>query len=258
MARWHLLLALALGSNLAAQTVSFAGKERVTVSDLVRELDAIATDLESSAAVAADFDRLAVAHGLATDAGQRKAYARLRLVFECTRDGGLWGVRWTITDREPTSAAIWAQWAKWKAPEGDRPDPLAAQPSADAECDELSALCAFLADKLSVGGVGLFWPRSNHTVVVWTARGKDGKPVRIIVPTSQIFLGEDDTLGTGGFDAASQKTIYTYRHADVDDAFALPAPLARAFIDRTRKSAGLPAADLQRQRNDRSRTVGGS
>jgi hypothetical protein len=126
-----------------------------------------------------------------------------------------------------------------------------------AECDELSALFAFLVRRLGVKHVGLFWPTSNHTVAVWTASGPGGA-VRVVVPTSQIFLDPKETLGTRTFDPAHQRTIYDYGRADVPDDYEIPAPLARAFIYTMEAAAGLSNEDLQARRNARSAAYGGS
>ena len=76
-------------------------------------------------------------------------------------------------------------------------------------------------------------------------------PVRIVVPTSQIFLTNDDSLGTTGFDPWSQKTIYEYRRRDVKGSHVVDAALARFFVVQARRYAGLPQLELQRLRNER-------
>ncbi len=87
----------------------------------------------------------------------------VRLLFEATRDAGFWNVHWTITDQPPNSDNVWRQWG------GIRKVSLL-EPTASAECDELSALYAFLVEREGVKGVGLFWPYANHTVAVWVLR----------------------------------------------------------------------------------------
>ncbi|HEU4537465.1 MAG TPA: hypothetical protein VFS00_25275 [Polyangiaceae bacterium] len=227
--------------------------DRVRLADLTTALEQIAVALEREPSVRADFEALRRAHALADDASLYRDYVRVRLVFESARDGGLWQLRWAITDREANSDAIWSQWARLGAWGGE-----ADRPTATAECDELSALFAFLTRRLGVARVGLFWPTSNHTVAVWTARGEDGKPVRLVVPTSQIFLGEADSLGTSGFDPRRQKIIYDYGRKDARDDDAIPAALARFFVRRSWAEALRPQAELQRARNERSRALGGS
>ena len=77
--------------------------------------------------------------------------------------------------------------------------------------------------------VGLFWPYSNHTVAVWTVRQAAAKDIRIVVPTSQIFLTEVDLFDTKKFDPWHQKTIYEYTRRDVPYSFELSKPLADFF-----------------------------
>lgn len=224
--------------------------ERIRVAELVAALETIALDLESDPVVRADYDALVQQHRLrATDALFRD-YVRVRLVFESARDGGLWRLRWAITNRAPDSEAIWAQWKKARVLDPDRA-------TAIAECDELSALFAHLVLRLGVQHVGLFWPVWNHVVAVWTVDGEDG-PVRIVVPTSQIFLDDAATLGTDGFDPRKQKRIYEYRRKDVKDDFTLPAELVRFMVAQSWKHGGRAHAVLQRERNARSAVLGGS
>ena len=106
----------------------------------------------------------------------------------------------------PNSDRIWSQWKSASAV-----SPLS--PTASAECDELSALYAFLVERAGVRTVGLFWPYPNHTVAVWVLHPMQGKEVRVVVPTSQIFLDVTDSFGTKKFNAWHQKTIFEYKVA---------------------------------------------
>jgi hypothetical protein len=227
--------------------------DTVRVADLVSALDTIAVTLEQEPTVRADFDALRESFELPDDPELFRDYVRVKLVFESARDGGLWQLRWSITNEEPNSDRIWSQWR-------ERSDwgPDDARASATAECDELSALFAFLVRKLGVEDVGLFWPVWNHVVAVWTVTDERGTPVRIVVPTSQIFLDADASLGTRGFDPRKQKTIYEYRRRDAKPELELPAALARFFVERSWAEAHRPQAELQRARNDRSSRLGGS
>ena len=216
-----------------------------TVADLVAEMKLAAAASADSPAVVADWRALARDHGLA-DASW-KEYLAVRLAFETTRDGGLWGLRWTVTNQPPTAAALWTQMGAWRGEEA----------LADGECDELSALFASLARAMGVREVGLFWPRWNHTVAVWTAAGVDGNPVRIVVPTSQIYLAEGADLGTSSFDPRTQRTIYRFPTSDIP----LDRVLAPAVYDRlvgSLRDVELPSSELQRRRDERSAAVGGS
>jgi hypothetical protein len=230
--------------------VPFDGRDEVPLSELVAELERVADELAARPAVRDDYTAFLAAHGLADDEALYRDYVRVKLVFESTRDGGLWHLRWAITNEKPNSEQIWRQWQRAKVPEGE-----AALPTAYAECDELSALFAFLVYRMGVRHVGLYWPTWNHVVAVWTVRSAEGEPVRIVVPTSQIFLTEDDSLGTKGFDPWSQRTIYEYRRRDAKDALELDAALARFFVEQARRHGGLPQVELQRLRNERARTM---
>jgi hypothetical protein len=237
-------------TEAAPAPVPFEGLAAVHLTDLVAELDRLADELAEAPAVRADYTAFLAAHGLADSDALYRDYVRVKLVFESTRDGGLWHMRWDITNEKPNSEQIWRQWKRAKIPDGE-----AATPTAFAECDELSALFAFLVYRLGVRHVGLYWPTWNHVVAVWTVRSEDDTPVRIVVPTSQIFLTHDDSLGTTGFDPWSQKTIYEYRRRDVKGSHAIAADLARFFVVQARRYGGLPQLELQRLRNERDEAM---
>lgn len=235
----------------APEPIPFEGLHKVPVKELVGELDRIADELAVLPAVRADYDALVAAHGLADSEALYHDYVRVKLAFESTRDGGLWHLRWAITNEKPNSEQIWRQWKRTVVPDVEAPPAEVSEPTAEAECDELSALFAFMAHQLGVRHVGLYWPTWNHVVAVWTVQSEDGSPVRIVVPTSQIFLTTDDSLGTRGFDPWSQKNIYEYRRRDVKGSHPLDAELARFFVRQVRRYGGLPQVELQRLRNER-------
>lgn len=220
--------------------------DEVRVDALVAALEAIAVGLQDAPALHDDYAAWTEAHGLTPSDRLWRDWVCVRLVFECVRDGGLWQLRWAITNREPRSDEIWSQWTKHTAV---LPDVA----TATAECDELSALFAVLVRRLGVQDVGLFWPQWNHVVAVWTIDG-----VRIVVPTSQIFLDDDASLGTTQFDPWKQKTIYEYRRKDVRDDATLPGDLARFFVERAWTELRRPQSELQQARNARSAVLGGS
>lgn len=121
-------------------------------------------------------------------------------------------------------------------------------PTASAECDELSALYAFLVERAGVRTVGLFWPYPNHTVAVWVIRTVNGAEVRVVVPTSQVFLTVNDSLATRKFNAWHQKTIFEYKRRDAPDSFELPKPLFDFFLAQIDKYAGASDSTLQQLR----------
>lgn len=226
----------------------FVGSQTVTVDDLAAQIDTLADEIADSEDVRADYDALVESAGLIDSRELYRDYVRVKLAFEATRDGGWWDLSWDITNEQPNSEQIWKQWET--AEVGDEP-----RPTAIAECDELSALFAFVARRLSVRGIGLFWPTGNHVVAVWTVQGvqtQSGSPVRIVVPTSQIFLTADDSLGTDGFDPWTQKTIFEYRRRDVKGTHAISGDLARLFVAQIAEHGHKSQAQLQRERNARA------
>lgn len=224
----------------------FAGRTRIHVDELFVELERVAADMETEPAVRADYEALILAHGLTDTDALYRDYVRVKLAFEATRDGGWWHLRWDITNKKPNSDEIWKQWAR--ATVGDDEAPT---PTAIAECDELSALFAFVGRKLGVRHLGLFWPQWNHVVAVWTVQSDDDTPVRIVVPTSQIFLDADDSLGTDGFDPWTQKKIFEYRRRDVKGSHRIDAQLARFFVLQARRHGGRSQVEQQQLRNAR-------
>lgn len=228
-------------------TLPFADGREVDTEAFFAALRAELPTLEASAAVRDDWARLRKAHDLADDPALYADFVRVRLAFEATRAGGLWGLEWRITDQEPRSDRVWAQWRD--APPSDRL-PLY---TAIAECDELSALFAVVAHGLGLSPrsrTGLFWPTANHTVAVWAFPGAGGREIRVVVPTSQIFLDGEQGLDTRAFDPWTQPRLYDYRGQDAAK-FRLPAPLARQFVAEARRSGTLSGGALQALRNRR-------
>lgn len=162
----------------------------------------------------------------------------VRLLYEATRDAGFWNMHWTITNMPPNSDRVWSQWKNTRMVSPT-------MPTASAECDELSALFAFLVERAGVRSVGLFWPYPNHTVAVWVLHPANGSDIRVVVPTSQIFLDVTDSFGTKKFNPWHQKTIYEYQRRDAPDSFELPRPLFEFFIQQMDKYAGASDSTLQ-------------
>ena len=214
---------------------------RTTLSQFVNVIRAKAKTLEASPATQQDFRSFVSAHNLPPDSLSYRDYVVVHLLFEATRDAGFWNMHWSITDQPPNSDSIWRQWRSIT-------HPSALRPTATAECDELSALFAFLVELAGVKPVGLLWPYANHTVAVWTVRPAAGIVVRVVVPTSQIFLDETDTFDTRKFDPWKQKTIYEYTRRDVSDSFEIPKPLFDFFLSQLDKYGGASQATLQQLR----------
>ena len=239
----------------------FAGREHVRVDELLAALTDEIPAIAASEAVREDFDAFVERF----DVDERNLdldalyldYVRVRIAFEATRAGGLWGLAWDITNEQPNSEKIWAHWQTLDTTETpthiDELDPAPAI-TAIAECDELSALFAYVAQRIGLSKpseVGLFWPTGNHTVAVWTIEAKSDKPLRIVIPTSQVFLDGAQSLGTEAFDPWTQKRIFDYRRADVSGEVEIPAQLAARFIVEVRDYGHMSQAELQTRRNQR-------
>jgi hypothetical protein len=212
-----------------------------TLAHLVNEVRARAKSLEGSSGMRLSFQSFTTAYKIAPGNINYSDFVIVRLLYEATRDAGFWNMHWTITNMPPNSDRIWSQWKAVKAV-----SPLT--PTASAECDELSALYAFLVERAGVRSVGLFWPYPNHTVAVWVLHPTQGADVRVVVPTSQIFLEVTDSFATRKFNPWHQKTIYEYKRRDAPDALELPNPLFDFFLQQTDKYAGASDSTLQQIR----------
>jgi hypothetical protein len=212
-----------------------------TVAELVEGVRAKAKSLEATSGMRLGFQSLTSRYRLPADGIRYSDFVIVRLLFEATRDAGFWNLHWTITDRPPESDNVWRQWQAVRAPSYTAP-------TASAECDELSALFAFLSRSLGVRGIGLFWPASNHTVAVWEIHPASRPAIRVVVPTTQIFLGETDFFGTERFDPWSQRAIYEYIRRDAPASLQIPKPLLSFFLAQAERYGGATDATLQRLR----------
>lgn len=234
----------------------FAGRETVRVDELLAALIEEVPKIAESEAVAADYAAFLERFELTDEPELYLDYVRIKIAFESTRAGGWWGLRWAITNEDANSDKIWAAWRTLEGP-GSVPatvDELAPLPviTATAECDELSALFAFIVQRIGLSkesDVGLFWPEWNHVVAVWTIHPKSERPTRVVIPTSQIWLDDEESLGTDGFNPWKQKNIYDYRRQDAKPELTIPGWLASRFVQAVREHGGRPQAELQAERN---------
>jgi hypothetical protein len=245
---WISLGAVVLFVGAAGFTRRSAGARRpvsspsgITLAQFVEVIRGKAKAAENTSGMRRAFGSFSAAHDLSTRSIRYSDFVMVRLLFEATRDAGFWNVHWTITNQPPNSDNIWRQWQRIR-----KPSPLT--PTASAECDELSALYAFLAEHAGIKDVGLFWPYANHTVAVWVVHPTDRPVFRVVVPTSQIFLDETDFFDTKKFNPWSQKTIYEYTRRDVPDSFELPEALANYFLRQVDRYAGASDVTLQKLR----------
>jgi hypothetical protein len=210
----------------------------------VGEVRRVADELAGAPEVEKSYRALLDEYDLTPGDVSAQSFSRVRLVFEATRDGGLWGIKWKITDRMPWSDAIWEQWRNLDLA---LPEP---EVTAFAECDELSALFSSLARDVGVEGfVGLHWPTWNHTVAVWELRrgATAGERVRVMVPTSQIWLSRDATLGSREF--KTDRAVFPYARKDMKETSELPGALARFLVARLERLGALSNEALLERRN---------
>lgn len=226
---------------VASATLNAADPPSPDLSQLIIALKDKAKILESSSGMRMGFASFTAAQKLPPGTVRYSDYVLSRLLYEAARDAGYWNLHWTVTNHDPNSDYVWQQWRTLRSPS-------ALMPTADAECDELSALYAFLMKRAGIQGVGLFWPYSNHTVAVWVLHSPKGQEVRIVVPTTQIFLSQADFFGTHSFDPWRQKRIYEYTRRDASDAFRLPQALFDFFLRQVDRYAGASNTTLQQLR----------
>jgi hypothetical protein len=221
-----ILCLLVLGRPASAEEPTAPAPVSVSaLLDAVTEL----LDTTENPELDAEFRAFAARHAFPTDGpGLARDYRRLRLLFEATRDGGLWHLRWAITNQEPSSRRIWRQWLDSSVNDSF------AVPSATAECDEVSALLGLLARRLAIKNVGLYYPTWNHTIAGWAPLGgRAKKSPLIMLPTTQIFLGCD-----AGFDNTSFKTSLTsieaYPNWDIRQTTVIPQVRADWLLEKLR------------------------
>jgi hypothetical protein len=237
-----------IGEEMVAG-LPFADRPLVRYEQFVSELARTADVLAQHPNVLAAHEQLLSDHSLSVEQVPLESFSRVRLVFESARDGGLWDLRWAITDQMPWSDRIWQQWT-------ERADVLEAGllqlggeagPSAVAECDELSALFALLVRDMTVTGkVALHWPYWNHVVAVWELPRDKRHTARIVVPTSQVFLSADASLGTRQL--PTQRVLFAYARHDLRQGAEIPSALARFLLGRARILGGLSTDALSARR----------
>jgi hypothetical protein len=231
----------AVGSASAADADVASASSGTTLAQFSKTIQGKAKVLERSTGMRSSFESFTSAYKLAPENVKYSDYVIARLYYEATRDAGFWNLHWTITNLPPNSDKIWQQ---WKGVE--RPSFIT--PTASAECDEFSALYAFLVERAGVRSVGLLWPYPNHTVAVWVLQPSRGPAVRVVVPTTQIFLDVTDSFGTRKFNPWKQKTIHEYTRRDVADSFVIPKPLFEFFLKQVDRYGGASDSTLQQLR----------
>jgi hypothetical protein len=228
-----------LSASAIAQ--SKAASSDTSLATLVSAVQKRSKSLENTSGMRQGFQSFTKALKLSPQDVRYSDYVLVRLFYEATRDAGFWNLHWSITNQPPNSDKVWQQWRTVR-------QPSMTEPTATAECDELSALYSFLVKRAGVRGVGLLWPYPNHTVATWVLHPAGKPEVRVIVPTSQIFLGPSDSLGTRKFNAWKQKTIFEYARRDAPDTYEFSSPLFDFFLAQIDKYGGATDSTLQQLR----------
>jgi hypothetical protein len=203
--------------------------ERVTMGEFWRALSAQIAQLDT-AALRSGFEAFAAQHAVDPSSPALFGdFAKLWVVFEATRDGGWWRLRWDITDQEPSSVKIWKAWFRTPPPEQSF-----AAASAVAECDEITALFSVTARRLGVRGVGLFYPTWNHVIAGWSPPAFAEQSVKdvVLIPTTQIFQGCPSTFDRTTFKPPRQ--VYEFPRVDIKDDVEMPAALAAFLLEQVR------------------------
>src|SRR6476659_3960635 len=114
------LCAVALVASAAAQTPPrrnpSAPAAPATVAELVSGLRDKAKSLEATSGMRLAFQSFNSRFRLSPGTVRYSDFVIVRLVFEATRDAGLWNLHWTITNRPPESDNIWKQWQSVRQP----------------------------------------------------------------------------------------------------------------------------------------------
>jgi hypothetical protein len=224
--------------------------ERVTMGEFWRALSQQIALLDSGA-LQSGFKAFAAQHHVdASSAELFHDFTKLWVVFEATRDGGWWRLRWDITDQEPSSVKIWKAWFRTPPPEQSF-----AAASAVAECDEITALFSVAARRLGVRGVGLFYPTWNHVIAGWSPPAFAAQNVKdvVLIPTTQIYQACPATFDRTTFKPPRQ--VYEFPRVDIKDDVEMPVALATFLLEQVRGYAEASPALLALIRAKRAELV---
>jgi len=96
-----------------------------TLAGLLSGLRDTAKALEPTAGMRLGYEEILRKNGLTAAGLTYGDFVAVRLLFEATRDAGLWNLQWRITNREPRSDEIWKQWRQITAPTTLEPTAIA-------------------------------------------------------------------------------------------------------------------------------------
>src|SRR5215210_3060135 len=104
-----------LGVFLLSAAVG-ASAQPTALARLVEAVREKARAQEGSSGVKLAFRSFTASHGLPADLVSYSDFSVVRLLFESTRDAGLWNLQWTITNLPPDSDNVWKQWGAARRP----------------------------------------------------------------------------------------------------------------------------------------------
>src|SRR5215212_5796327 len=87
-----------------------AASAQPTLAKLIEAVREKAKALEGTSGMQLGFKTFVAVNKLKPEQVSQSDFAVVRLLFESTRDAGLWNLHWTITDLEPNSDNVWKQW----------------------------------------------------------------------------------------------------------------------------------------------------
>jgi hypothetical protein len=226
------LLAASCGLHTQTPAQLAPSPPGVPLAQFVRTVREKAKTLENSSGMHSAFNSFLAAHHLSPESVRYSDFVIIRLLYEAARDAGFWNMHWSITNQPPNSDRIWNQWKAVR-----RPSP--SEPTAIAECDELSALYAFLVERSGVKSVGLLWPTSNHTVAVWVLQPSTGPVIRVVVPTSQIFWKRPTRSTQRNLIPGARRLFTSTRGATFRTRLRFPGRSPTSFLNRLIFTAAL-------------------
>ena len=101
------MLFLMLLNEVKAE-VHFPDQNHVTPEQLITQLELLATEISSNSTLISEYQHFIKTQKLSEDALPYLDFVKVRMIFEATRDGGLWHLRWcrgppchrALSDRE--------------------------------------------------------------------------------------------------------------------------------------------------------------
>jgi hypothetical protein len=207
----------------------FIGRRTVALSELVTELRKQAKRLEQTPIMQVEYEQFTKIFTIEPSRENYEQFVIVKMLFECTRDSGLWHISWEETHLPPKSDEIWRQWTE------NNNINYNTDLTAIAECDEIAALYAFLCGKLGVRGVGLYWPTYHHSIAAWNVKNRDNVIKRVLIPTSYVYFANRGYFGRTGYKPVMFDTIYEYIREDVDDELQISAELAQFMVVQPQK-----------------------